>query len=91
MKMTDLKPSKAKVLWEHKGKSELLEVNNDLNEMWKRAKNCLEQIAERVSERDTCKAKADHLSTLFLLIEGLEDDRRKLHGLRDRALKAEEV
>jgi len=75
----------AKFLWEHKGKQELAECERQLTEKWEQVEKELAEVAKRVTERDTCKGKIDHISLLMELIEGHEDDKRKLLGIQHRA------
>ena len=90
-KLDKIAPFTAKVLWEHKGKQELAECERQLDERWQQVERELAKVATRVAERDTCKAKINHISLLMELIEGHEDDRRKLLGIQHRAYQSEEV
>ena len=84
-KLDKIAPVNAKVLWEHRGKQELEECERQITERWQQVERELAKVATRVAERDTCKAKIDHISLLMELILGHEDDKRKLLGIQHRA------
>lgn len=84
-KLRELPEINAKVLWDLRGKQELAECERQLTEKWEQVEKELAKVAKRVAERDTCKGKIDHISLLMVLIEGHEDDKRKLLGIQHRA------